>query len=109
MQRINRSLVFAVALLLATPFLVPDAHAQADEKDEKLEDLVHDFELMRHESFLVPGMESLGFEEVEASENWLQRFAKKWPRDLVVAPVPGYSPQHWLESEAGRRLLQGSN
>ena len=79
--------------LLALPFLVPNAYAQADEKDEKLEDLVHDFESMRHESFLVPGMESLGFDEVESSENWLKRFAKKWPKDLVIAPVPGYSPQ----------------
>ena len=82
-----------ICALLALPFFASAAQAQADETDKKLEDLVHDFESMRHESFLVPGMESLGFEHVETSENWLKRFAQKWPKDLVIAPVPGYSPQ----------------
>ena len=66
--------VAGICALLALPFFASAAHAQADEKDEKLEDLIHDFESMRHESFLVPGMESLGFEHVETSDNWLKRF-----------------------------------
>jgi hypothetical protein len=84
----------------------PDAYAQErdDVKDEleELRDIRHDFELMRHESLLVPGMESLGVENIQAEEGWLKKFANKWPKDLVIAPVPGYSPQlGWTLKLAG--------
>ena len=77
-----------VASLLATQVFAQTEEGQAD-----VEELVHDFEIMNHESLLVPGMETMGAEDVQMSENWLKRFARKWPKDLVIAPIPGYSPQ----------------
>ena len=83
-----------LALLVIALFTLPAAHAQSkDDVDEDLDELRNDFDLMRHESLLVPGLESLGVEDVQMEEGWLKKFASKWPKDLVIAPVPGYSPQ----------------
>lgn len=49
----------------------------------------------------IPAAELTGFmgdgglqlDESDAEDSWLKRFAERWPSDLVVAPVPGRSPQ----------------
>lgn len=90
----TRRLCAMLSLLCVTFFVLPAAHAQSkDDVDDNLDELRNDFELMRHDSLLVPGLESLGVEDVRMEEGWLKKFASKWPKDLVIAPVPGYSPQ----------------
>ena len=82
-----------LCVVLVASSLATQAFAQTEEGQADVEELVHDFEVMKHESLLVPGMETMGAEDVQMSENWLKRFARKWPKDLVIAPIPGYSPQ----------------
>ncbi|MGI9220478.1 MAG: BamA/TamA family outer membrane protein [Woeseiaceae bacterium] len=92
--RSTRWLCALLSLLFVTLFVSPVVHAQTKEdvRDE-IDELRNDFELMRHDSLLVPGLESLGVENVQMEDGWLKKFASKWPKDLVIAPVPGYSPQ----------------
>jgi len=46
----------------------------------------------------------------DGAGNFLQRFAEKWPDDLVIAPVPGYSPQvGWSLALAGGYFLESKD
>lgn len=48
----------------------------------------------------------LDLSDADFEGNPLKRLAKKWPRDLVIAPIPGYSPQlGWNLTLAGGYFL----
>ncbi|MGI9199995.1 MAG: hypothetical protein ACR2QL_02970, partial [Woeseiaceae bacterium] len=101
-------------LVYATFSISPNVYAQerneVREELEELRDIRRDFELMQHESLLVPGMESLGVENIQAEEGWLKKFASKWPKNLVIAPIPGYSPQlGWNLKLAGGYFMDPSD
>lgn len=51
----------------------------------------HDVDLPTPRAMHLPGDDNLDLGEVDAGP--LQRFAEKWPDDLILAPVPGRSPQ----------------
>jgi outer membrane protein assembly factor BamA len=86
-QRFQRSFP-GLLLLLAGLLFVPPAWAQ-DDSDADLEE----FNLPEYEQSLERGTEILDLDDAEFTGNPLKRLFKKWPDDLVVAPVPGYSPQ----------------
>lgn len=79
--------LLSCSLLLAGMFLLSPAFAQ-DEEEPELE-----LDLLEYEDSLGRGAEILDLEDVEFAGNPLKRFAANWPEDLVIAPVPGYSPQ----------------
>ncbi len=88
-------------LLLAGLLFVPPVWAQ-DGSDLDLEETG----LPGYDS-VAPGSEILDLDDVEITGNPLKRVFTKWPDDLVVAPVPGYSPQlGWNLMLAGGYFLE---
>ena len=52
----------------------------------------------------------LELSDAEVAGNALQRFAERWPDDLVIAPVPGRSPQvGWSLALAGGYFLESKD
>ena len=46
----------------------------------------------------------------DIDSGWLKSFIQRWPKDLVIAPVPGYSPQlGWNLTLGGGYFLESSN
>ncbi len=81
-------------------------------QNEDVADAETDFDLPGSE-LEVTGSD-LGLEDVDFVGNPLQRLARKWPEDLVIVPVPGYSPQlGWNLTLGGGYFLgdrdEGSN
>jgi len=69
-------------------------------------------------NFNLPGAEAVDFvgngginlEDVDFVGSPLKRFAERWPEDLVVAPIPGRSPQMgWTLTLGGGYFLQSRN
>jgi hypothetical protein len=77
-----------VALSLA---LVTPAYAQVVE--EIADDDERDFDLPGSEAAELIADGGLDLGDVDFEGSPLKRFAEKWPEDLVVAPIPGRSPQ----------------
>ncbi len=99
-QRFQRSFP-GLLLLLAGLLFVSPAWAQ-DGSDLDLEETG----LPGYHS-VAPGSEILDLDDVEITGNPLKRVFTKWPDDLVVAPVPGYSPQlGWNLMLAGGYFLE---
>jgi hypothetical protein len=71
-----------VALLLTGT----DGLAQEDGEEEHLDIPVSDVEELG-------AVVDLGVDDAPMSGNWLRTLAANWPADLVVAPIPGRSPQ----------------
>ena len=66
--------------------------AQAQDSEEIVED-TRDFDLPASEMSDMVGDGGLDLSDVDFEGSPSKRFAEKWPSDLVVAPVPGRSPQ----------------
>ena len=64
-----------------------------------------DFDLPGSEANLLES--SLNLDDVDFVGSPMKRLAAKWPEDLVIAPVPGYSPQlGWNLTLGGGYFLQ---
>jgi hypothetical protein len=99
-----RGLLFALLLTIILP--LPQAHAQRDAEVDEIADLRLSFEHMRNESFSDGSIGDLGLEGIQFSDNPMTEKVKKWPEDLVIAPIPGYSPQiGWNLKLAGGYFL----
>jgi hypothetical protein len=86
--------------------LLPLHQAQAQKDAEEVVEPQMSFERIGDESFLVDGMGDFGLEGMQFSGNPITEKVKKWPEDLVIAPVPGYSPQlGWNLTLAGGYFL----
>jgi len=86
-QRI-RLYFICLLLALAELLFVPPAWAE-DDADADLEEI----DMPEYEDSLGRGAEILDLENAEIAGNPLKSLVAKWPEDLVIAPVPGYSPQ----------------
>ena len=96
MRKHIAGLTLLVALVLSP--------AYAEDNEEVVED-ARDFDLPAAEAFdMVGGGLDLGDANFEGTS--LQRFAERWPKDLVIAPIPGFSPQlGWNLTLAGGYFL----
>jgi len=74
----------AIALSLALASLAPAAHADNNARD---------FDLPGADIAHLPGDGGVELEAGDFGGSALQRLARWWPDDLVIAPVPGRSPQ----------------
>lgn len=85
------------------------SNAIAQETDETLDD-ARDFDLPASEMANMVGDGGLDLGDVDFEGNPLKRFAKKWPEDLVVAPIPGRSPQlGWQLKLGGGYFLESKD
>lgn len=75
-------------LVLAGPLVLSLAQAQENSEPD-----LEEIDMPEYEESLGQSTEILDLEHVEITGNPLQSLFAKWPEDLVVAPVPGYSPQ----------------
>ncbi len=92
--------VFAVAALFAI------AHAFAETGNDEV-DPDRDFELPGAEVAEHVGDGGLDLKDVDFVGSPLKNLAKRWPEDLVIAPIPGRSPQlGWKLTLAGGYFLQ---
>jgi hypothetical protein len=78
--------------MLAVPTLILSMSVCAQEGGEVAED-ERDFELPGAEASGLVGDGGFDLGDVNLDEGPLKRFAEKWPDDLVIAPIPGRSPQ----------------
>ena len=93
------ALPFAVALLANVSAIAEiDDTAKAE----------RDFDLPGSEASLLEN--SLTLDDVDFLGSPMKRFAEKWPEDLVIAPIPGYSPQiGWNLTLGGGYFLQSGD
>ncbi len=97
-----KSLRWAIAPLAVIAVTYAPVAAGDDEVD-----LDRDFELPGADVAEVGAGGSIGLENVDFVGNPLKRFAERWPADLVVAPIPGLSPQlGWTLTLAGGYFLE---
>lgn len=91
--------VFTVAALFAL------GHALAETQDDEV-DPDRDFELPGAEVAGQVGDGGLDLKDADFVGNPLKKLAKRWPQDLVIAPIPGRSPQMgWKLTLAGGYFL----
>lgn len=96
-------IVLRPSITVLAIFLCSGASAQSANSPEGP---ARDFDLPAAEltDMVGDGGLDLGDESYEGTS--LQRFADKWPKDLVIAPIPGYSPQlGWNLTLAGGYFL----
>jgi hypothetical protein len=98
--RIHVCSVAAVAILLANPLY-------SQETEEALDD-ARDFDLPASEMADMVGDGGLDLGDVDFKGSPLKRFAGKWPEDLVVAPIPGRSPQLGWQLTLGAGYFLGA-
>lgn len=79
-----------LCVLLSGLILSPIALGQSADEDV-LDEI--DFDLPGSEASDLIADGGLDLGDVDFDGNPLKRFAEKWPEDLVVAPIPGRSPQ----------------
>ena len=92
--------VFTVAALFAL------GHALAETQDDEV-DPDRDFELPGAEVAGQVGDGGLDLKDADFVGNPLKKLAKRWPQDLVIAPIPGRSPQMgWKLTLAGGYFLE---
>ena len=97
---------FSALIVLAS---LLGSNAIAQETDETLDD-ARDFDLPASEMANMVGDGGLDLGDVDFEGNPLKRFAKKWPEDLVVAPIPGRSPQlGWQLKLGGGYFLESKD
>ena len=93
-----------ILLAVAAPFALSIASAQTDEDTTPGE---RDFDLPAAELGSTIGDGGLDLEDVDFEGSPLKRFAQRWPKDLVIAPIPGRSPQlGWTLTLAGGYFLE---
>ncbi len=91
--------VFAVAALFAF------AHVFAESEDDEV-DPDRDFELPGAEVAGYIGDGGLDLKDADFAGSPLKKLAERWPEDLVIAPIPGRSPQlGWKLTLAGGYFL----
>jgi hypothetical protein len=97
LQTIRLTIVFT-ALFATAP-----ASAQSEPTDAGI-----DFDLPGGELGAIAGDNAFNLEDVDFVGNPGKSLSEKWPEDLVVAPIPGYSPQlGWNLALAGGYFLGG--
>lgn len=69
------------------------ASAQTGEEAQESSDDQRDFDLPGAEAAELVGDGGLDLSDVDFKGSPLKKFAERWPNDLVVAPIPGRSPQ----------------
>ena len=80
------------------------AFAQSDDKDDR------DFDLPGADVAAISGDGGVNMDDVDFVGNPLSRFAEKWPDDLVLAPIPGRSPQFgWSLAVGGGYFLEAKD
>jgi len=102
-QDLKRSMCTCCAALLLTG---PLALGQTDR--EPIRELVdeRDFDLPAAEVGDLVGDGGFDLGDADFEGNPAKSFAEKWPKDLVIAPIPGYSPQlGWNLTLAGGYFL----
>ena len=86
---------------LAVLLIAHLAYAQSDNNDDR------DFELPGADVDVLPGDGGLDMADVDFVGSPLSRFSERWPEDLVIAPIPGRSPQvGWTLALAGGYFLE---
>ena len=97
MQTIRLTIVIT-ALFGAAP-----TFGQSDPADASV-----DFDLPSGELGGIAGDNAFSLEDVDFVGNPGKSLSERWPEDLVVAPIPGYSPQlGWNLALAGGYFLGG--
>lgn len=83
------------------------AIADTDNLDEIAKE-ERDFDLPGSEASLLEN--NLTLDDVDFLGSPMKRLAEKWPEDLVIAPIPGYSPQiGWNLTLGGGYFLQSGD
>ncbi len=101
MKSVHR--VIVVAALFAI------GHAFAETADDEI-DSDRDIELPGADVAGLEGGSGIDFEDVELVGNPLKRLANGWPENLVIAPIPGRSPQlGWNLTLAGGYFVESRN
>ncbi len=91
----GRTVEFAVAVLLLLPFQAVIGDEVSQEQQES----------MPATDVAIPGLD-LAIHDTGNTGGLVRRIADKWPEDLVIAPVPSYSPQlGWNLTLAGGYFL----
>jgi hypothetical protein len=99
-QHFKTPAILAVFLLSA---------AQAQDVEETAKDM-RDFDLPASEMADMVGDGGLDLSDVDFEGSPLKRFAERWPKDLVIAPIPGRSPQlGWQLTLAGGYFLDSGD
>jgi hypothetical protein len=88
-----RPRVVLLGFLLTILLIPPQAQAQKEKASDEISDLRLSFDRMHRETVLDSSLANFGLEGLQFSDNPITEKVKRWPEDLVVAPVPGYSPQ----------------
>ena len=97
--------MFSARQLLVVPALLVCGYALAEVGVEEAESDA-DFDLAGYDAALHQGGADLGLDDADFVGNPLKKLAKNWPEDLVVAPIPGRSPQlGWKLTMAGGYFL----
>ena len=92
--------------VLAVAALVVSARSFAQSEDDGL-DAQEDVQLQGDQIEILEGAAGIEIADVEFVGNPLKRLAKNWPDDLVIAPIPGRSPQlGWKLTLAGGYFLK---
>ena len=91
MERKTKLRHLLVTILVASTSLL-SADVLGQESEELVDDN-RDFDLPASEMADLVGDGGLNFGDVDFEGNASKSFASKWPEDLVVAPIPGRSPQ----------------
>ena len=96
----------ALVLLLTILLMPPLAQAQKETQTDEISEIRLTFERVRQESILDSSLADVGLDGLELSHNPITEKVKKWPENLVIVPVPGYSPQiGWNLKLAGGYFL----
>jgi len=95
-----------LVLLLTILLVPPQALAQKEVEIDEISEIRLTFERVRQESILDSSLAGFGLEGLEFSQNPITEKVKRWPENLVIVPVPGYSPQiGWNLKLAGGYFL----
>jgi len=97
-----RPVLALVALLISAPSFA-QGESKGDDDDAGSQD---DIQLPVDEMAVLEAGTGIEIADVDYVGNPLKRFAEKWPSDLVIAPIPGRSPQlGWKLTLAGGYFL----
>ena len=83
----------AVILLFMVLLPLQSAQAQKEAAQDELEEIRLAFERIKSEASGGASISNLDLDGLHFSSNPISEKVKGWPEDLVIAPVPGYSPQ----------------
>ena len=98
-MNIQSALLLAFAALASVPTFAETEETQQSANDER------DFDLPGSETDLLEG--SLNLDDVDFLGSPLKKLVANWPEDLVIAPIPAYSPQlGWNLTIGGGYFMQ---